>query len=79
MHVPVYTARSQPNYDKFPQRSFGKTNPVKRSFQDSWFTNRTSLHYDEANDLTFCMVAYKEGKLNSNNLDKAFIINGFSN
>ena len=26
---------------KFPQRSFGKTNPVKRSFQASWFTNRT--------------------------------------
>ena len=26
---------------KFQQRSFGKTNPVKRSFQASWFTNRT--------------------------------------
>ena len=73
MHVPGYTARSQPNYDKFPQRAFGKTNPVKRSFQDSWFKNWTSLHYDEANDLTFCMVAYKDGKLNSYNLDKAFI------
>ena len=120
MHVPGYTARSQPNYDKFPQRAFGKTNPVKRSFQDSLFTNRTSLHYDEANDPTFCRVglnifyfttftlhkyvhvniikikglerkqnclygsspsrvAYKDGKMNSNNLDKAFIINGFSN
>ena len=79
MHVPGYTASSEPNYDKFPQRSFGKTNPVKRSFQDSWFTNRTSLLYDAAYDLTFCMVAYKDGKLNSNNLDKAFIINGFSN
>ena len=79
MHVPGYTASSQPNYDKFPQYSFGKTNPVKRSFQDSWFTNRTSLHYDETNDLTFCIVAYKDGKLNSNNLDKVFIINGFSN
>ena len=62
----------------FSQRSFGKTNPVKRSFQGSWFTNRASLHYDEANDNTFCMVAYKDDKLNSN-LDKAFIINGFSN
>ena len=66
VHVPGYTAHSQPTYDKFPQRSFGKTNPVKRSFQDSWFTNRTWLHCDEANDLTFCMVAYKDGKLNSN-------------
>ena len=52
-----------PNQTTTPQRSSGKTNPVKRSFQDSWFTNRTSLHYDEANDLTFCMVAYKDGKL----------------
>ena len=26
---------------KFSQRSFGKTNPVKRGFQPSWFTNRT--------------------------------------
>ena len=51
----------------------------KRSFQDSWFTNRTSLHYDDAYDLTFCMVAYKDGKPNSTNLDKVFIINGFSN
>ena len=61
VHVPGYTARSQTNYDKFPQLTFGKTNQVRRSFQDSWFTNRTSLHYDEANDLTFCMVAYKGG------------------
>ena len=37
------------------------------------------MHYDEGNDLTFCMVAYKDGKLNSSNLDKAFINNGFSN
>ena len=80
MHVPGFTARPQPNYDKFPQRAFGKTNPVKRSFQDSSFTyHGTSLHYDEANDLTFCMVAYTDGKLNSNNLEKAFIINRFSN
>ena len=79
VHVPEYTAHSLPTYDKFPQRSFGKTNLVKRSSQDSWFTNRTWLHCGEANDLTFCMVAYKDGKLNSNNLDKAFIINGFSN
>ena len=79
MHIPGYTARSQSNYDLFPQRAFGKAIPVKRSFHDSWLENRTSLHYDEANDLTFCMVAYKDGKLNSKNLDKAFIINGFSN
>ena len=67
---------------KFPQSSFGQKNPVKRSFQSSWFANRTWLHYDEANDLAYCrvcMVAYRDGKLNSSNLDKAFILNGFSN
>ena len=40
------------------------------------------LHYDEANDLAYChicMVAYRDGKLNSSNLDKAFMLNGFSN
>ena len=54
--------------------------PVKRSFQSSWFANRTWLHYDEANDLAFChvcMIAHRDGKLNSATLD-AFILNGFS-
>ena len=55
---------------------------MKRSFQSSWFANRTCVLYDEANDLAYChvcMVAYRDGKLNSSNLDKAFILNGFSN
>ena len=43
VHVPGYTASFQPNYNKFLQRSFGKTNSVKRSFQDSWFTNRAMI------------------------------------
>ena len=54
---------------------------MKRSFQSSWFANRRWLHYNEANDLAYrhvCMVAYRDGKLNSSNLDKAFILNGFS-
>ena len=73
---------NHPKTFKFPQRCFGKTNPVKRSFQASCFSNRTWLHYGEANDLAFCLicsVAYKNGKLNNHTLDKAFIINGFSN
>ena len=72
---------NQPKTFKFPQCSFGQKNPVKRSFQSLWFTNRTLLHYDEANDLAYChvcMVAYRDGKLNSSNLDKASILNGFS-
>ena len=68
MHVPGYTARSQPNYDKFPQRRC----VWQEKSSEKKLSGRTSLHYDEANDLTFChiyMVAYKDGKLNSNNLD----------
>ena len=39
---------NQPKTFKFPQCSFGQKTPVKRSFQSSWFANRTWLHYDEA-------------------------------
>ena len=65
---------NQPKTFKIPQRSFGqKKKTVKRSFQSSWFYKRTSLHYDEANDLAYChvcMLAYRDGKSNSLNLDK---------
>ena len=47
---------NQPKTFKFPQRSVGQKNPVKKSFQSSFFTNRTWLHYDEANDLAYCHV-----------------------
>ena len=63
----------QPKTFKFPQRSFGQKTPVKRSFQPSWFANRTWLHYDEANDLVYChvcMVTYRDGRLNSSNLTR---------
>jgi len=42
---------NQPKTFKFPQRSFGQKNIVRRSFQSSWFANRTWFHYDEAKDL----------------------------
>ena len=45
----------QPQTFKFPQRSFGqKKTQSPRSFQSSWFANRTWLHNDEANDLAYC-------------------------
>ena len=71
----------QPKTFKFSQHSFGQKNPVKRSFQYWWFANRTWLHYDETIPRVLsCMhVAYRDVKLNSSNLDKAFILNGFSN
>ena len=66
---------------KFPQRSFGQKKTVKKSCQSSWFANRTWLHYDEENDLAYChvcMVTYRDGKLNSSNLENSFILHGFS-
>ena len=81
MDIPPVSNR--PKTFKFPQRSFGSEKPgEKKRFQSSWFANRTWLHYDEANDLAYyhvCMVAYRDGKLNRSNLDKAFILNGFYN
>ena len=76
----TFSCRIQQKIQRFRETRKKKT--VKRSFQFSWFANRTWLHYDEANDLAYChvcMVAYRDGKLNSSNLDKAFILNGFSN
>ena len=73
---------NQPKTFTYPQRSFGQKYIVKRSFQSSWFAHSSWLHYDEKNDLVFChicMVAYRDGKLNSANLDKAFITHGFCN
>ena len=38
---------NQPTSFIFPQRSFGKANPVKRSFQASWFSTRTWLYHNK--------------------------------
>ena len=70
MNIPP--VHKQPNTFKFPQRSFGQKNPMKRSFQPSWFANRTW-----ANNLAYrhiCMVAYRDRKLNISNLDKASMV-----
>lgn len=68
---------NQPKTFRFPQRSFGNKNPVKRSFQLLGLVKERGC-----TDLGFChvcLVAFKEGKLKSNTIDKAFIVNGFSN
>ena len=38
---------NQPTSFIFPQRSFGKANPLKRSFQASWFSTRAWLHHNK--------------------------------
>jgi len=73
---------NQPKAFRFPKRSFGQKTPVQRSFQASWFDNKSWLHYDESQDLAFChlcMTASSEGKLSNNCTEKTFISKGFCN
>ena len=66
----------QPHAFKFPKRTFGKKNPVSRSFQSAWFQQWPFLHYDESKDLVFChtcLVTFKEKKLLAANADAAFV------
>ena len=73
----------QPSSFCFPQREFGKTSVVKRSFQRQWFARWPWLHYDEDQDLAFCftcVVAYQNKQLQSVPcLEQTFISSGFSN
>ena len=82
MDIQVPPVPNQPKTFRFSPRTFGVKRPEQRSFQPTWFDSRPWLHYDEAKDLAFrhlCMLAYMDGKLCSLNLDKAYIINRFSN
>ena len=75
---------NQPSGYNFPKRSFGKTKPVHRAFQQPWFGKWKWLHYDSANDLCFChtcVSTVKTGKMKlfGNVKDSAFLSEGFSN
>ena len=48
----------QPSFFHFPQREFGKTSVVKRSFQRQWCDGWSWLHYDEDRDLAFCFTCH---------------------
>ena len=74
--------QNQPKTFRFAQRSYGIKEPGQRSFQPSWFDSRPWMHYDESQDRAFChlcMLAYRDRKLRNLNLDKAYILNGYSN
>ena len=67
----------QPVNVKFAKHSFRQKNVVLRSFQPSWFSQWTFLHYDEAKDLMFCctcMSAFKLKRMRGNrNTNLAFV------
>ena len=66
VHVPGHTAHSQPA-TKLRQISatfvWQDKSSEKKLSGFMVYKYATWLHCDEANDLTFCMVAYKDGKL----------------
>lgn len=73
----------QPKDLKFPQRDFGKTKIVKRSFQPSWYSKWPWLHYNHNDDTVLCFTCAKaaaQKKLQwSSSADLAFISRGFYN
>lgn len=73
----------QPTHIQFPRREFGKSAPVKRSFQACWFNRFKWLHYDVGQDAAYCFVcckAVKEGKMRlSSHTEESFLVKGFIN
>ena len=65
----------QPYTFPFPSCSFGKTTPVKRSFQPSWFHRFQWIHYDAGQDAAFCFFcckAVKQGKVRLTGVTEEF-------
>ena len=47
---------NQPHDFSFPQRQFGKSKIVYRSFQSQWFHKWKWFHYDAASDAALCYI-----------------------
>ena len=72
----------QPRNVSFPKVCFGKTKPVYRSFNVTWFDKWPWLHWDVASERAFChtcVLAYKQKKPRSSCADPAFISRGYQN
>ena len=66
----------------YPKREFGKKNMIKQSFQSSWFTKWTWLHYCKHADVVFChtcILALRQKKMQLNRGNTSFVSKGFSN
>lgn len=67
----------------FPPRTFGKKNPVQRSFQASWYKKWEWLNYDVSRDCVLCFIcckAVKDGKVKVTKLsESSFLVDGFTN
>jgi len=82
-HSTTVVEPNQPTQFRFPQREFGKSSVVLRSFQPQWFKRWPWLHYKEEGDLAFCftcMTAFRNKHLHAvSNKEQSFISTGFSN
>ena len=82
MHDVPYQAY-QPSNFSFPRREFGKSAPVKRSFQASWFNRWKWLHYDVAQDAAYCFTCCKATEVGKIRLsactEESFVVKGFLN
>ena len=68
----------QPKNFKFPKRSFGKKKTVQRSFQPTWFSQWSFLHYDEAKDVVLChtcLRGFESKRIKAAKADSAFVSN----
>ena len=66
----------QPLHFPYPQKRFGKTKPILRAFEVSWFDKWSFLHYNEANDLVICytcVLSFNGNMLKLANADPAFV------
>ena len=50
----------QPKHIAFPSRSFGKSAPMNRSFQATWFNKFGWLYYDVTQDAARCFTCCKK-------------------
>ena len=73
----------QPKHIAFPSRSFGKSAPVNRSFQATWFNKFGWLYYDATQDVARCFTcckAVKDGRAVATGVtERAFLVKGFTN
>ena len=73
----------QPTHISFPRREFGKSAPVRRSFQATGFNHFKWLHYDIGQVAAYCFVcckAVKEVKMRlSSYTEESFLVKGFMN
>ena len=68
---------NQPKTFKFPQRSFGQKKSEKTF--SVFLVRKSNVVTSRRGIIHVCIVAYRDRKLNSSNLDKAVILNGFFN